>query len=912
MNRYDFAAIGRLPADADNVAIATRRLQAGSTIAFGAERFTTDYTILEGHRFAVAPVAPGAALLSWGLPFGYATRAIAPGEYLRNAKILEALRVRSIDFALPPDVNFRDHPLTPYVLDAAGFRPGRQVEQYVAPRTFDGLRRTGGRGVGTRNYVVLLALTSRATGLAQAIESRFRNVGDRFPNLDGVVAVTHTEGAVSRPNNLELLLRTLAGFLVHPNVGAVVALDAGGGAVTADALRRYAREHDFPLDAVCHRFLAVENGFDATVAAGAAQVERWLPEVAAQTRTAEPLADLRLGMQCGGSDAFSGVSGNPLSAWAARELIRHGGAANLAETDELIGAEHYVLQNVRDLETANRFLATIERFKELVGRHGHTAEGNPSGGNNFRGLYNIALKSLGAATKKPPDVRLDYVIDYAEPMRAPGYYFMDSPGNDLESIAGQIGSGCNLLYFVTGNGSITNFPFVPTIKIVTTTARYRLLQRDMDVNAGAYLDGAPMDDLGRRLFEQTLAVASGERTAGERAGHAQVSIWRNWLQSAPPRDTPVQRDPALSGEPLPVRAVPADSALTFVAFRAQAGPLFAPDSSAAASSFVADQVGLILPTSLCSSQIARRIADSLNQSDVAAGRVTRFVALPHTEGCGVSGGASEELYTRTLLGYLLHPSVRRALLLEHGCEKTHNDFLRDALRRRGIPTERFGWASIQLDGGIGPVTDRVADWFRAELAALPPLAPAPAGLASLRLGLSSVGALSPELIQTLADLTRAIASAGGTVVVPESASFLTAAGHWAAQVVGRVTLTPTLAYGQHLTRSGLHLMATPTEHWVETLTGLGAAGVELVLAVTADHPVQAHHLVPVAQAAELGSAAARFPADLDLVLGDDLTTWPARVLDLILRVAGRECRPRATQQRNADFQITRGLLGVSM
>jgi altronate dehydratase len=225
------------------------------------------------------------------------------------------------------------------------------------------------------------------------------------------------------------------------------------------------------------------------------------------------------------------VSGNPLAGWVAREVIRHGGSANLAETDELIGAESYILANTRDLATAQRFLEKIEIFKERVAWHGHSAEGNPTGGNKFRGLYNIAIKSIGAARKKDPDVRLDYVIDYGEPMTKPGYYFMDSPGNDLESIAGQIAAGCNLIFFTTGNGSITNFPFVPTIKFITTTGRWNLLSKDMDVNAGRYLDGASMEELGMETFHYTVEVASGTRSVGERAGHSQVSIWRDWQQT---------------------------------------------------------------------------------------------------------------------------------------------------------------------------------------------------------------------------------------------------------------------------------------------------------------------------------------------------------------------------------------------
>ncbi|MCB0025458.1 MAG: UxaA family hydrolase, partial [Caldilinea sp.] len=161
---------------------------------------------------------------------------------------------------------------------------------------------------------------------------------------------------------------------------------------------------------------------------------------------------------------------------------------NIAETPELIGAEPYMLARVRDLATAQRYVAIRDRFVAYAAAHGTSAEGNPSDGNKLRGLYNIILKSIGAAMKKHPQTRLDYAIDYSERMAAPGFYFMDSPGLDLESVAGQIAAGCTVIYFTTGNGSVTNFPFVPTIKVVTTTPRFQLLARDMDVNAGAYLD----------------------------------------------------------------------------------------------------------------------------------------------------------------------------------------------------------------------------------------------------------------------------------------------------------------------------------------------------------------------------------------------------------------------------------------
>ena len=899
---FDFHAVGRLPVPDDNVAIATRRLAAGTIINHEGRTYAIDHTILEGHRFAIRPIAPGEALLSWGLPFGYATVPIAPGSYARNPKILKALATRGLDFALPSDANFRDNSLEAYALDEATFRPAAQVPTYpdAADRTFPGYRRGGGRGIGTRNHLIVLGVTSRVGSWAKALEERFTGQTDGMPNIDGVVAVAHTEaGGADRPNNRELLLRTLAGFIINPNVGAALIVDDDHGPITGRDVREWLRAHDYPLDRVLHRFVTLRSSFEADLDLGAALLREWLPQVSAYERTPQPLGGLNIALQCGGSDAFSGISGNPLLAWIARETVRHGGIANLAETDELIGAEEYVLQHVRDLATAQRFLATIARFKERVAWHGHTAEGNPSGGNNFRGLYNIALKSIGAAAKKWPDVRLDAVIEYGERALEPGYYFMDSPGNDLESIAGQVASGANLIYFVTGNGSITNFPFVPTIKIVTTTVRYDLLSRDMDVNAGEYLDGVPMAELGARTFARTVRVASGERTVGERAGHAQVSIWRDWRQTDFTNLVALQNAPAPAG--LPLAARPADPGdpladATFTAIQTAAGPR-------------ADQLGLVLPTSICSGQIASQIARLLNNRRVGDGKLSRYVALPHTEGCGVSSGPSEQLYTRTLIGYLTNPLVGRALLLEHGCEKTHNDFVRHELREAGADLTRFGWASIQLDGGIEATTRRVLDWFAASLATEGPRQTKRAGLGALSIALAAHGTVSPALAAAYARLGRAIVGAGGTVVVPENSALLAAADF-------RDALFATPPQGASLdhgavAKPGLHIMATPTDHWVETLTGLGATGVEIVLAHVADRPVQAHRLLPVVQIASDPEVIARYTDDLDLALTPD-GDWAAAILATLLSVASREYTPRLNARGNTDFQFTRGLLGVSM
>ncbi|HET7269894.1 MAG TPA: UxaA family hydrolase [Rubrobacter sp.] len=927
---WDFQEIGRLPAPGDNVAMATRRLEAGTRVSYEGSEFTVGHTVLEGHRFAVESVAEGQDLLSWGLRFGRAIRVIAPGDYACNEKILRVLRerfraspqrfeedpegtsdqgggrvpggYRTGGMMLPEEPNFRDAELEPYILDEQSFWPGEQVPLHDELRTFMGYRRGADRGVGTRNYVVVMGVTSRLTGFVRALELEMNGVADAYENVDGIVCVAHTEGGEERtPNNLELLLRTLSGFMVNPNVGAVLVLDHGGDeAVTNRMLQEYLEEHEYPVHDVPHEFMSLEGSFRRDLERAKSVVSGWLEEVDAARRSEEPASELKIGLQCGGSDAFSGVSANPLVAWVSREVVRNGGIANLAETDELIGAEHYVLKNVRDLETAKRFLATVERFKERVSWHGHTAEDNPSGGNNYRGLYNISVKSIGAAMKKHPDVRIDRVIEYAERMDEGGFYFMDSPGNDLESVAGQVASGANMIFFTTGNGSITNFPFVPTIKFVTTTGRYNLLSKDMDVNAGAYLDGTLMEELGRETFERTLRAASGERTVGERAGHSQVSIWRDWKQTSDENLELLRNTPEPGGEPLPVKKNIPDVEFSFEAIRSGRGP-------------VVDQVGLVMPTSLCSGQISRRIANRLNERDATQGRVTRFVALPHTEGCGVSAGSAEAIYSRTVLGYLASPTVRFGLLLEHGCEKTHNDYFRNRLEEAGLDPARFGWASVQLDGGIDSVVEKVEDWFAETLENAEELEYESAGPEALRLGLYTAGPVSDKAALSLAEITLAVANSGGTVVVPERAAVLSSPVYLET-VLGDRPVENTLAYGQAVPsdRPGLHVMEAPTDHWIETATGLGATGVEVMLAHVAGHPLQAHRMIPLIQASSDPETLEKYADDLDVILDGDSYEWTGLMLQMVAAVASREHMPKLFEAGNTDFQFTRGLLGVSM
>lgn len=908
-----FEDCGRLPSNGDNVAIAVRRLEAGTRIADGEREYVLSHTILEGHRFVCSAVVAGEPLLSWGLPFGDALRALAPGEYICNQSILQALGERDVGFALPDRANFVDR-FEPYELDVDAVVAGQQVAPLPLPGTFEGFRRAGTRGVGTRNFLVVIALTSADAAIASAVAERMRELKGVDADCE-VVAVTHTEGGGrSRPHNLAFVLRALAGFVVHANTGAALVVDQGAGSYGASDLREFLQSNDYEHGNVPHELLELGGSIGANMQLAMGAATRLYDLAAQSQRSEQPLSELRIALQCGGSDAFSGVSGNSLAGWVAKELIRHGGGANLAETDELIGAESYVLANVRSGDVAKRFLDKVAIFKQRVENHGASAEGNPSGGNNYRGLYNIALKSLGAARKKDPDVRLDDVLDYGERMLGGGYYFMDSPGNDLESIAGQVASGCNLILFITGNGSITNFPFVPTLKFVTTTGRFELMRNEMDVNAGRYNDGMSMEELGAETFELVRSVASGRRTKGEAAGHSQVSIWREWRQQD---DAALQArtDGSLppSGEPLPATG---------------AQPLaIGYEAHVTARGLVSDRVGLIMPTSLCSGQVAEHIAAQLNKQqldtqqsdtqqqsgDSLAAPARRYVALAHTEGCGAAN--AEELYLQTMLGHLRHPFVDRALLLEHGCEKTHNDAVRHWLTSRGEDPGRYGYASVQLDGGIERVQQRVVSWFADGESEEVAGAKVPATAESLHLAVFSSGELPSSCALVLARFCAGVVAAGGTVVLPSNDALLDT--HALRQHLFAASAPkPTLAYGQFAEHAGLHVMHAPTEDVSETVTGLGGTGAELMLAHVGNRQVQCHPMIPVLQVSGVVHMCQQVRDELDLLLpdaaDDDGSLSLQSLADLVAQVLSGHRQPNLVGKRHAHFQLTRGEFGVSL
>jgi altronate dehydratase len=341
------------------------------------------------------------------------------------------------------------------------------------------------------------------------------------------------------------------------------------------------------------------------------------------------------------------------------------------------------------------------------------------------------------------------------------------------------------------------------------------------------------------------------------------------------------------------------AAIQFPVFAARRGP-------------ASEQVGLILPTSLCAGQIAQIAARRLNAQGIGRQRgITRFVALAHTEGCGAST-SPERLYPRTMLGYMTHPAVSACLLLEHGCEVTHNDYMREQMRQAGLDLAEFGWASIQLDGGIDKVLAKIERWFNLHAADTHPPRRRTGGLETLRIALNAAGLVSPQAGKLCARLAQTVVEGGGVVITPENSPLW----HNAAftHELGIVEPRATLAYAQPAEQAGLHVMATPTQHWVETLVGMGAGGTQLFLAHVGQQPMPGHPLVPLLQITSEAQVAASYSADLDLSLigAEGMANGVEQALHLVQQTMAGGYTPAAERIGNLDFQLTRGLLTVSL
>jgi altronate hydrolase len=476
----------------DEVAVAIEPLAAGDRIDSG---ILVREPIPAGHKVALVAVEAGRQIHRYGQPIGIATAAIEPGRHVHTHNL-------SVEGVHRSDGGSEAAPAW------------RAPES--APRTFDGYLRADGRA-GTRNYLAIVSTVNCSASVSRFIADRIRPELAAYPGIDGVIALTHPLGCTMPVDGEEhrQLERVLAGFADHPNVAASLVI--GLGCEVAQVDRLFERHALAGRERINSLVIQDEGGARRTVEAGVAALRDLLPATAAATRTPLPASKLVLGLQCGGSDGYSGITANPALGFASDLLVAQGGTAVLAETPEIYGAEHLLARRAVSPRVREQLMERIRWWEAYAARHGASIDNNPTPGNKAGGLTTIFEKSLGAVAKAGSSP-LAAVHLYAERIAGSGLALMDTPGNDPISMTGLVAGGANILAFTTGRGSVYGCKPSPSLKIATTSDLYRRLDEDMDIDAGVVLDGRSVEDVGRAIFEELLAVASGKPTKSEAQG----------------------------------------------------------------------------------------------------------------------------------------------------------------------------------------------------------------------------------------------------------------------------------------------------------------------------------------------------------------------------------------------------------
>ncbi|MEO8591892.1 MAG: altronate dehydratase family protein [Candidatus Solibacter sp.] len=485
----------------DNVAIARVPIAAGAELRINGHHLTVREPIPAGHKVALRDIAQGETLERYGQIIGRAKAAIAAGSHVHLHNL--AYEELTLHYEFPTT----EVPI-----------PGPRAD---AP-TFMGYQREDGRA-GTRNYIAVVAASNCAAHTAELIARSYEGT-PMPPNVDGVVAFPHGDGCGhAQGPDIVQLRRTLSGVLMHPNVSAAVVLGLG---CEDNQITHYLGSDGPRTNRLVGMTLQGSGGTTGVLEASRREIARFIEQAAAESRVECSISKLVLGLNCGGSDSFSGITANPALGYCSDLLAEFGGTSVLAETPEIFGAEHLLVKRARNRAVAEKLLGFVQGYKEYLGRFQGTFDDNPSPGNKEGGLTNILEKSLGAVAKGGTST-LNDVYDYAERITGPGFTFMNTPGYDPVSLSGLAAGGCNLIAFTTGRGSAIGFPTIPVIKIATNSNTYRAMLANMDVNAGAISDGeATVQQVGRQIFDSLLEVASGRRTCAERLGHKEFVPWR--------------------------------------------------------------------------------------------------------------------------------------------------------------------------------------------------------------------------------------------------------------------------------------------------------------------------------------------------------------------------------------------------
>jgi altronate hydrolase len=490
----------------DNVAIVTKPIQPGTTLGSNGTALTASARIGMGHKLALKPIKKGEAVYKYGQIIGFASQDIAPGDWVHVHNVAADLFERDYAFC-------SETPPKPVAKDA---------------RTFLGYDRGPDRAdpyrYGTRNYIAVISTVNCSAATSKYITQRFHatDLLKKFPNVDGVVAITHKAGCAMQYNGADhnQLDRTLAGFAKHANVAAYILV--GLGCETGQATHLIEGQHLTQLgfsrstSANAPLTLTIQEcgGIAKTVEAGVKAIAELLPRVNDIRRTELPAKHLILGTNCGGSDGNSGVTANPAVGVASDLLVAQGGTSIIGETPEIYGAEHLLTRRAISRAVGQKLVERIKWWEWYTGIFGAEINNNPSPGNKEGGLTTIYEKSLGAIAKGGSTAMVE-VAQYAEPVLAKGFVVMDTPGYDPVSMTGIVAGGANVCVFTTGRGSVFGCKPSPSIKIATNSPLYHHMIGDMDINAGVILEGTPVEAVGKQIFEEILAVASGKKTKSE-------------------------------------------------------------------------------------------------------------------------------------------------------------------------------------------------------------------------------------------------------------------------------------------------------------------------------------------------------------------------------------------------------------
>ena len=496
--KFDEFAIRLHPAD--DVAVLKRTIKGGVELQNGSVRVTAAKTIPAGHKMALVPVHDGEPVRRYGQIIGFAQGEIAAGEHVHTHNLVVK--------------NFpRD------------YTAGRGVKALPAPRetrSFQGFARPSGK-VGTRNYLAILSTVNCSASVSRYIKERFRDEDLRrdFPNVDGVIALTHKVGCgIPAAESLKLLERVTVGMARHPNISGYVMIGLGCEMNQVGGLRENYDLAKLKPGENAPTFMTIQGtgGVRKSVEAGVAAMAKLLPLANEARRTSQPISKLILAENCGGSDGNSGITANPALGVASDLLVAHGGISVLAETPEIYGAEHLLIHRAVNQAVADKLIRQIHWWENYAKMFNASIDNNPSYGNKEGGLTTIYEKSLGAIAKGG-QAPLAAVYDYAEDITTPGFGFMDTPGYDPVSMTGLVAGGCNIGVFTTGRGSVYGCKPAPCIKVATNSTLYNWMQEDMDLNAGTILDGTEtVEQIGQRIFEKIISVASGEKTKSELSG----------------------------------------------------------------------------------------------------------------------------------------------------------------------------------------------------------------------------------------------------------------------------------------------------------------------------------------------------------------------------------------------------------